>query len=171
MTVDLAKDVVAWLNTFPSKTSLLPYIGMRTLITGVQFDYRLHCRVEFGQYCQVHKDKDRKNRVEVDRTTGAIALRHSGNKQGGYRFLNLNTGRVVVRQHFTVVLVTQEVIKRVEHLGNLDNKYRETLLEDEQNLEDEIRTEDDDEIHKEQGDFQEEQALNWMKKQTRMRTH
>ena len=74
MTVDLAKDVVAWLNSFPSKTSLLPYMGTRTLITGVQFDYKLHCRVEFGQYCQVHKDKDRKNRVEVNRTTGAIAL-------------------------------------------------------------------------------------------------
>ena len=132
MSVDLAKDVVAWLNSFPSKSSLLPYVGMRTLMTGVQYDYKLHCQVEFGQYCQVHKDKDRKNRVQVDRTTGAIALQHSGNKQGGYRFLNLNTGRVIVRQHFTVVPITQEVIRRVEQLASRDNKFRQILSEDEQ---------------------------------------
>ena len=60
MTSDLVKDVAGWLNQFPTKSSLIPTMGARTLITGVQYDYKLHCRVEFGQYCQVHKDEDRK---------------------------------------------------------------------------------------------------------------
>ena len=134
MTVDLAKDVVSWLNSFPSKSALMPNVGVRSLITGVQFDYNLHCRVEFGQYCQVHEDKDRKNRVDLERTTGSIALRHSGNLQGGYRFLSLNTGRVIVRQHFTVCPITKQVIERVEELGRRDEKNRKRINEDEDEL-------------------------------------
>ena len=48
VTIDLVKDVVAWLNSFPSKSALIPSVGVRSLITGVQFDYNLHCCVEFG---------------------------------------------------------------------------------------------------------------------------
>ena len=73
--------------------------------------------------------------------------------------MNLNTGRVIVRQHFTVVPVTQEVIKQVEQLGNLDNKYRQALQEDEQNLEDELNKDGDEIKDKEQDNFDEEQAL------------
>ena len=60
MTSDLVKDVVSLLNQFPTKSSLVPTMGARPLITGVHFDYHLHCRVEFGQYCEVHEDTDRK---------------------------------------------------------------------------------------------------------------
>ena len=117
MTSDLVKDVVSWLNQFPTKSSLIPTMGARPLITGVHYDYRLHCRVEFGQYCQVHEDKGRKNSVELERTTGAIALKSSGNIQGGYRFLSLKTGRVLTRQHFTVCPITTQVIDRVHELA------------------------------------------------------
>ena len=60
MTSDLVRDVVSWLNQFPNKSSLIPTIGAGPLITGVQYDYQTHCRVEFGQYCEVHEDSDRK---------------------------------------------------------------------------------------------------------------
>ena len=43
MTSDLVKDVVSWLNQFPNKSSLIPTVGARSLITGVQFDFLLHC--------------------------------------------------------------------------------------------------------------------------------
>ena len=86
----------------------------------MHYDYLLHCRVEFGQYCQVHEDKDRKNSVELERTTGAIALKSSGNIQGGYRFMSLKTGRVLTRQHSTVCPITTQVIERVHQLANQD---------------------------------------------------
>ena len=129
MTSDLVRDVVAWLNQFPTKSSLIPSMGARTLITGVQFDYHLHCRVEFGQYCEVHEDRDKKNSVEAERTTRAIAMKSSGNLQGGYRFLSLRTGRVLPRQHFTVCPITTQVIDRVHELATRDG-----VLSDEEEL-------------------------------------
>ena len=92
MTSDLVKDVVSWLNRFHNKSSMIPTVGARSLITGVQFDFLLHCQVEFGQYCEVHEDQDIKNSVDKERTVGAIAIKASRNLQGGYRFLNLKTG-------------------------------------------------------------------------------
>ena len=144
MTSDLVRDVVAWFNQFPSRNSVISTVGMRQLMTGVQFDYRIHCRVEFGQYCQVHEDKDRKNRVDVERTTGAIALKHSGNLQGGYRFLSLETGRVLVRQHFTVCPITTQVIDQVHQLADRDRAYHQEDEFQDQNDPD-LKTEDDQE--------------------------
>ena len=47
------------------------------------------------------------------RTEGAIALGPSGNAQGGVKFYTLNTGKVVVRQHFKKLPMTDEVIARI----------------------------------------------------------
>ena len=66
------------------------------------------------------QNKDIKNSVEVERTVGAIAMRSSGNLQGGYRFLNLKIKRVLNRHHFTVCPITNEVIRRVHQLANRD---------------------------------------------------
>lgn len=63
------------------------------------------------------KTQTEKNSVEEDRTVGAIAMKRSGNLQGGYRFLNLKTGRVLTRHHFTVSPITSQVIDRVEELA------------------------------------------------------
>lgn len=120
MVTELVKDVVAWLNIFLCKGGMSRVLGPRAIMTGIQFDYRLHCRVEFGQYCQVHEDRRFKNCVDMERTTDAIALRASGNLQGGYRFLNLNTGQVLLRHHFTIVPITQDVIDRVNKLRNCE---------------------------------------------------
>ena len=128
MTSDLVKDVVFWLNQFPTKSSLVPTMVARPLITGVHYDYLLHCMVEFGQYCQVHEDKDRKNSVELERTTGAIALKSSGNIQGSYRFLSLKIGQVLTRQHFTVCPITTQVIDRVHQLAKQDGKKLKSFI-------------------------------------------
>ena len=122
MVSELAKDVVGWLNQFPTKSGIYSNVGLRTIMSGIQYDYRKHCRVEFGQYYQVHEDKENKNRVDLSRTTGAIALKSSGNLQGGYRFMNLTTGGVITWHHFTEVPITDEVIKRVHELADRDQQ-------------------------------------------------
>ena len=144
MITELAKDVVTWLNSFPSKSSLVQTVGVRALITGVNFDYALHCWAEFGQYCQVHEDKDRKNRVDLERTTGAIALRPSGNRQGGYSFMSLNTGRVIVRQHFTICPSTQKVMDCVHALATKDG-YTKPMRMDIVSLEDDDLSKEEEE--------------------------
>ena len=122
MVSKLVKDVVAWLNLFPSKGCVVSTMGPRTVMTGRVFDYQTHCRVEFGQFCQAHDDHKAKNRVDLERTTDAIALRSSGNLQGGYRFMSLKTGKVLRRQHFTEIPITQEVINRVHALAARENQ-------------------------------------------------
>ena len=58
MTSDLVRDMVGWSNQLPNKSSLIPTVGAGPLITGVQYDYQTHYRVEFGHYYKVHEDKD-----------------------------------------------------------------------------------------------------------------
>ena len=51
------------------------------------------------------------------RTTGAIALRPTGNAQGGYYLYSLSTGRVLSRNHWTPLPMLKEVIDRLHVLG------------------------------------------------------
>lgn len=94
----------------------------------------------------------------MPRTTGAIALQPTGNLQGGYRFLNLNTGKIIARQHFTPIPMTEKVIARVHALASRDG-FTKPMRMDIVNLEDsdsEEEEEDQEEIKEEQ---EEPQAL------------
>ena len=51
------------------------------------------------------------------RTVGAIALRPSGNVQGGYFFLSLLTGRRLHRHHVTPLPMPDDTIARVTELA------------------------------------------------------
>ena len=64
-------------------------------------------KVEFGTYVQVH---EKHNNSMESRTSGAIALRPSGNEQGGHYFLSLHTGKRVLRNHWTVLPMPNDVV-------------------------------------------------------------
>jgi hypothetical protein len=51
------------------------------------------------------------------RTTGAIALRPTGNVQGRYLFYRLNTGRALTRNQWTELPMPNEIIDRVHALA------------------------------------------------------
>jgi hypothetical protein len=51
------------------------------------------------------------------RTAGAICLGHSGNVQGGHKFLSLRTGRIITRRSWTALPMPDDVIARVNALG------------------------------------------------------
>ena len=53
----------------------------------------------------------------LPRTTGALALRPTGNAQGNFYFFSLTTGRVLNRVHATPLPMPDYVIKRVEILA------------------------------------------------------
>ena len=55
------------------------------------------------------------------RTTGAIALRPTGNEQGGYYFFSLTTGRVLNRNRWTALPMPADVIDRVHVLARRTN--------------------------------------------------
>ena len=118
MVMELAKAMVYWLNSIPSNTGVSPTMSPRTIITGQLLDYHKHCRYEFGEYVQTHEEHD--NSL-LSRTVGAIALRPTGNQQGGYFFMSLHTGRIINRLHVTKLPMPSEVIIRVDQLAEAQN--------------------------------------------------
>jgi hypothetical protein len=64
----------------------------------------------------------------VTRTTGAIALRPTGNTQGGYMFYSLTTGRCLSRNQWTMLPMPPDVIDLVNKLSRRDLDTRETLI-------------------------------------------
>ena len=118
MVMELAKAVVYWLKSIPSNTGVSPTMSLRTIVTGQLLDYHKHCRYEFGEYVQTHEEHD--NSL-LSRTVGAIALRPTGNQQGGYFFMSLHTGHIINRLHATKMLMPAEVIIRVDQLAKAQN--------------------------------------------------
>ena len=114
MVTALVYDKVMWINSFPPHNGVSTTISLRTLVTGHKVDFAKHCRLEFGNYVQTHEIHDN---TMIPRTVGAIALCPTGNLQGGYHFLNLRTGKGIVRNRWTVLPMPTDVIDRVNHLG------------------------------------------------------
>ena len=89
-----------WLNMFPRKGGISQTMSPCTLLTGLTMNYNRHCRLEFGEYVQTHEEHD--NSLNPH-TIGALALRPTGNVQGGYFFFSLTTGKVINRMHWTTI--------------------------------------------------------------------
>ena len=64
------------------------------------------------------------------RTIGALALRPTGNVQGGYFFFSLTTGKVISRMHRTAIPMPEEVIARVERMAHQEHAGTTLLFED-----------------------------------------
>lgn len=99
---------------FPHNDGISDELSPRTIISGLTLDYNKHCRLEFGEYVQTHEEHDNSM---ASRSTGAIALRRTGNEQGGHYFLNLTSGKVLNRSHWTPLPMPQNVIDRVHVLA------------------------------------------------------
>jgi Reverse transcriptase (RNA-dependent DNA polymerase) len=114
MLIEAVKGSVFWINSVPSNNGVSNTMSPRQIMTGTQLDYKHHCRIEYGAYAQMHEPHS--NNME-SRTAGGIALRPSGNAQGGMYFMNLSTGKVVSRLHWTELPIPDDVIKRVNEIG------------------------------------------------------
>jgi hypothetical protein len=114
MIVELVHGRVCWLNSFPAKDGVLAVQSPRRSMTGQQADCGLHCQLDFGEHAQVHEPHDNSM---ASRTTGAIALRPTGNVQGGCYFMSLSTGRRLNRHARTPLPMSGEVIDRVHALA------------------------------------------------------
>jgi hypothetical protein len=99
---------------FPPANGVSKTMSPRVIIAGGELDYAKHCRLEFGTYCQVHEEH---GNSMTTRTTGAIALRPTGNTQGGYYFFSLTTGRRLNRNRWTELPMPANVINRIHTLS------------------------------------------------------
>jgi hypothetical protein len=65
----------------------------------------------------VHEEDTPRN-SQHPRTKGAISLGPSGNLQGGFKFMALNTGKKIIRRSWDVIPMPDTVIARVNTLGS-----------------------------------------------------
>jgi hypothetical protein len=114
MVIENAKQAVFWLHAFPATDGISATLSPRTIVTGQTISHERHCQYQFGEYVQTHEEHDN---TMATRTVGALALRPTGNEQGSYYFLSLDTGRVINRMHATPLPMPNEVIDRVHRMA------------------------------------------------------
>ena len=90
MIMELFNIIIFWFNALPPSLSVRGELISRQILTGLTINYINHCRLQFGDYEQVHTFHD--NTIQ-ERATGAIAMRPTRNSQGEYFFTSLATGR------------------------------------------------------------------------------
>jgi len=115
--IELIYHVVLWLNAFPLKNSgVSANLSPRELVIRHMYDFKKHCRAQFGSYCEVHDEPVPTNSM-TSRTTPAIVLGPTGNLQGTYKFFSLTTGKKLKRRQFTPYPMPDTVIALVERYG------------------------------------------------------
>ena len=93
---------------------------------GKSIDWKKICKLHFGVYAQVHKDRNVTNTLE-ERTQGSICLGPTGNLQGTYNLFFLRSGNKITRRQFTEVPTPTIVMKQVAAM-DLTEKQNEGLI-------------------------------------------
>ena len=73
MTINIAKQVVIFLNASPPNSGLSKTYSPRTIITVKDLDWKKFFKLHFGPYAQVQEDRNVTNTLG-DRKQGAICL-------------------------------------------------------------------------------------------------
>jgi hypothetical protein len=81
--VELMHFCVMWMNSFLVKSGISEKWSPREIVSRHKLDTKMHCKVPFGAYCEVHVDPDITNTMEP-RTKWGICLGPTGNMQGSY---------------------------------------------------------------------------------------
>ena len=77
MIVHLVVSTIFWINAFtPSTpgTGLSDTKGPVKLVLGNTVKYKKVCRLQKGEYVQVHQEDEPRNTIYIDRNVGAITL-------------------------------------------------------------------------------------------------
>jgi hypothetical protein len=127
MIIEMVFLSVFWMNAFPHKLGVSQTLSPRTIVTSLGIDYDKHCHVEYGQYVQTHGKHDN---TMTPRTIGALALRPTGNQQGGYYFYSLMSGQRLYRTHWTELPMPAEVKDRVHGLARRSNAHQGLTFRD-----------------------------------------
>jgi len=112
--IEMVHTSVCWLYNFPAEGGISDTLSPRTMITRTSIDFNRHCKIEFGAYVQTHEAH---NNSMNSWTVGALAIGPTGNVQGGYHFYNLNTGKIINRNHWMEFPMPSELVTQVEELA------------------------------------------------------
>jgi hypothetical protein len=114
--IQLVKNVIFWLNSFPARDGVSTTMSPRCIMTGQEIDYNKHVCLEFGKYVQTHEEHDN---AMADRMLGAICLGPTGSECGTHWFMCVVSGARITRSQWTALPMPKEVIQRVSEIGRL----------------------------------------------------
>ena len=80
--IKMVTFVMFWLNSIPPKGGVSRIYSPRTIVMGTTVSQRLHCRLPFGSYAEVHDNPPPSNITNVHCTTPALCLGPTGNERG-----------------------------------------------------------------------------------------
>jgi hypothetical protein len=123
MKIESIYFVVFWLNAFPVRSRVSMVHSPWELLVQWKLDYKRHCWVVPGTYCEVH-NKPLPLNTMVARTHEGIAVEPTGNLQGSVKFFCLKTGRILKWRLFTPLPMLDRVIKRVNYIGKREKQGR-----------------------------------------------
>jgi hypothetical protein len=127
MTVHIVLNVVKPLNFFSTKGEVSETMSPKTIMSGETLNYKKHLSLHIGQYCQVCEEENPHN-SQLAHTKGAISLVPSGNLQGGFKFMALNTGKKILCRSWDIIPMPYLVIARVNALGS--DQHRQMTFTD-----------------------------------------
>jgi len=123
MKIEFIYFMVLWMNEFPVKLGISQTFSPRELLLRWRLDYKKHCRVMPGTYCEVH-DKPVPTNTMVSCTHKAIVLGPTGNLQRSVKFYCIHTGRVLKSRSFTPMPMPDSVVQRVNKIGEREKQGR-----------------------------------------------
>ena len=123
MKIEFVYFMVLWMNAFPVKSGVSDKISPQELLLRWRLNYKKHCRVEPGTYCEVHNEPTPTNTM-TPRMHEAIVLGPTGNLQGSVKIYCIHTGRVLKRCSFTPMLMPVHVIRQVNAIGTREGQGR-----------------------------------------------
>lgn len=112
--IEMVYAQVFCLNMFALKGSISKTLSPSEIILNCKLDLNAHCKVQYREYVETHEEHD--NSMST-RTVGAIATCPTGNLQGGYYFIQRDSGSSINCQDWTTITMPQEVVDQVHQLA------------------------------------------------------
>ncbi|KAL7503775.1 hypothetical protein ACHAXN_001516 [Cyclotella atomus] len=114
---------VMFMNAYPDAQGISDKLSPPEIVLCWQLDFKTHCRAQLGAYCIIYDNPDTTTTNTMnERTRNGICLGPTGNSQGTFKFLDLNTLTVIKRKKFTKFPMPDSVIKKLERLGKRDKQ-------------------------------------------------
>ena len=92
------------------------YINLspREAFSGRKIDFKRDLRIGFGDYAEIFNINS--DNSMASRTSAAISLGPTGNASGSVKFLSLVTNRIVVRDQFKILPISDLIIESMNKL-------------------------------------------------------
>lgn len=119
MTNSMVENIVYWMNSFLTSTSVSPHnLSPANIVTGrAKPDFK-HPQLPFGAYVMAYDGTS--NNMEA-RALPCIALKPS-NKWGGCYMMSILTGKRIHAYKWTELPISNEVIDKVHELATEENQ-------------------------------------------------